>query len=81
MASSRHTPEAPRDDGPQPPPDLEPDPSTPRWVKLFAVAGIILALLLAVMLLTGHGPGRHMSAGLPGQPPSTGLQGQMRTQS
>jgi hypothetical protein len=37
--------------------------STPRWVKAFAIIALILALLLAVSLLTGrgnHGPGRHL---------------------
>jgi len=37
----------------------------PGWVKGFAVAGIILAVLIVVMLLAGHGPGRHLH----GSPP------------
>ncbi len=37
---------------------------TPRWVKVFAVIGVVLAVLIVVMLLTGHGPGRHMRHGL-----------------
>jgi hypothetical protein len=38
-------------------------PSTPGWVKAFAVvAGLVLVILVLVMLLTGgqHGPGRHL---------------------
>lgn len=39
----------------------------PGWVKGFAIAGIILVALIVVMLLTGHGPGRHMHGlGAPG---------------
>jgi hypothetical protein len=34
--------------------------STPRWVKLFGIATLILVLLIGIMLLIGeHGPGRH----------------------
>jgi hypothetical protein len=32
----------------------------PRWVKVFLLIGVALIVLIAVMLLTGHGPGRHM---------------------
>lgn len=36
--------------------------AAPRWVKVFAVALIIMTLLLAVMLLGGgHGPGAHLT--------------------
>jgi hypothetical protein len=40
---------------------MEPS-GTPRWVKVFALVGLALVVLLAVMLLAGghHGPGRHM---------------------
>ena len=32
----------------------------PRWVKVFAIIGVIALALLAFMLLRGHhGPGRH----------------------
>jgi hypothetical protein len=41
----------------------------PGWVKGFMVVGVVLLLLLVIMLLTGHGPGRHMQ-GL-GQTPAT----------
>lgn len=35
---------------------------TPRWVKVFWVIAIVLALLFALMILHGgHGPGAHMS--------------------
>lgn len=35
---------------------------TPRWVKAFAVVGLVVALLLIIVaLLPGrHGPGRHL---------------------
>ncbi len=36
----------------------------PPWVKGFAIVGAILGVLIVIMLLTGHGPGRHMH-GLP----------------
>jgi hypothetical protein len=32
---------------------------TPRWVKVFAIVGIVVVVLVIVMLFTGHGPGRH----------------------
>ncbi|GAA3933923.1 hypothetical protein [Actinoplanes auranticolor] len=35
----------------------------PRWVKVFAVVGIALAVLVLVALVTGHDPGRHTGAG------------------
>jgi hypothetical protein len=37
-------------------------PPTPHWVKGFVVAGLMLVALAAVMLATGHGPGRHLGA-------------------
>ena len=40
-----------------------PYPGTPRWVKMFGIIAIVLVLLIALMLLTGHGPGRHNSSG------------------
>ena len=38
-------------------------PSTPmpRWVKGFIVVGVIIVALLLVAVLSGHGPGRHMT--------------------
>ena len=40
-----------------------PYPGTPRWVKAFGIVAIVLVLLVAIMLLSGHGPGRHTSSG------------------
>lgn len=38
----------------------------PRWVKIFAIAAAFLALLVAIVLITGlggnHGPARHISS-------------------
>ncbi|MBA2527829.1 MAG: hypothetical protein H0V18_18915 [Pyrinomonadaceae bacterium] len=33
--------------------------STPRWVYVFGVIVIVLVLLFVILLITGHGPGRH----------------------
>jgi hypothetical protein len=48
-------------------PAPERPPSTPRWVKVSAVIGIVLVLLVAIMTCTGiageHGPGRHPPSG------------------
>lgn len=44
-------------------PDSETPPSTPRWVKVFAIIVIVLVLLVIVLHLTGNslgGPGSHM---------------------
>jgi hypothetical protein len=36
---------------------------TPRWVKIFGIALIILLMLVGIMLLAGgHGPGAHLSS-------------------
>ena len=50
-----------------------PYPGTPRWVKVFGISAIVLVLLVAIMLLSGHGPGRHASSGDAGGqvPPSS----------
>ena len=40
-----------------------PYPGTPRWVKASGIVVIVLILLAAIMLLSGHGPGRHTSHG------------------
>ena len=49
------------------PPDLNSNPSTPRWVKVFGIIGIVLVLLFVILKFTGiageHGPARHMPAG------------------
>jgi hypothetical protein len=51
-------------------PEPESTTRTPRWVKVFGIIAIVVALLFAVMLLAGggrHGPGRHRpSDGGPG---------------
>ena len=39
---------------------------TPRWVKVFAIVGVVLVVLVVVALLSGHGPGRHMNHGMTG---------------
>lgn len=40
---------------------------TPRWVKVVGITALVLALLVAIVLLTGiggeHGPGRHVPSG------------------
>ncbi len=38
-------------------------PGTPRWVKVFGIIVIVVVLLTVIMLLTGHGPGRHTPSG------------------
>jgi hypothetical protein len=48
--------------------DLSPDPDpesndtggTPRWVKVFGIIALALVLLFVILMLTGHGPGRHI---------------------
>ncbi len=48
----------------------------PRWVKVFGLIALAVAVLVVVLLLVGggpgkHGPGRHqMSAGVGGHPPA-----------
>lgn len=37
--------------------------NTPRWVKVSAIIGGVLVLLIAIALFTGHGPGRHIAGG------------------
>lgn len=37
-------------------------PITPRWVRVFGAALVVIALLFFVMHLRGgHGPGRHLA--------------------
>ena len=42
-------------------------PPTPRWVKAFVIAAIVLVVLLIVMIVSGHGgphsPLRHLRHG------------------
>jgi hypothetical protein len=53
-------------------PDTKDEP-TPRWVKISGIIAVVVVLLVGAMLLTGHGPGRHMAmAGMPmGDTPAT----------
>ncbi len=39
--------------------------TTPRWVMVFGIIGIVVVLLFVVLHLAGgpHGPGRHMPGG------------------
>ena len=37
-----------------------PNPVLPRWVKISGIIGAIFVVLVIVMLLSGHNPGRHM---------------------
>ncbi len=62
-------------------PDTEeqagPGPLTgpPRWVKVFGIVALVVALLVGAMLLAGHGPGRHSPAGdVGGRAPVTVLE-------
>ena len=49
-------------------------PGTPRWVIAFGIVAIVLVVLVAIMLLSGHGPGRHTSSGdAGGQVPPSGV--------
>ena len=54
------------DVGDQPRPGSGPPP-VPRWVKVTGIVVVVLALLVAVMLLAGHGPGRHGAPAAAGQ--------------
>jgi hypothetical protein len=42
--------------------------STPRWVKMFGIVALVLALLFVLHLVDPdrHGPGRHTQAGVGG---------------
>ena len=58
-------PETPDHPGTPPDTDNETPPGMPRWVKVSATIGALLALaLIAFMLIGGsdHGPGRHANA-------------------
>lgn len=46
----------------QPPyPDTADGEGTPRWVKVSGIIVAVLVVLVGIMLLAGHGPGRHFS--------------------
>lgn len=32
----------------------------PRWVKVFVLVGLLVLVLVAIMLLAGHGPSQHL---------------------
>lgn len=53
-----------------PPNDHESATRTPNWAKAFWITGAVLAILVIVMLLSGHGPGRHTNAGLQDHAPA-----------
>jgi hypothetical protein len=53
------------------PPPAEARTGAPRWMKVFGIVGVVLVVLVVVMLLTGHGPGRHMHGALGAQATST----------
>ena len=40
--------------------ERQPYPGMPRWVKAFGIVAGVLIVLLAVIVSTGHGPGRHL---------------------
>jgi hypothetical protein len=46
-------------------PDRGSTAGPPRWVKVFGIIAIVVALLVVIMLLVGggHGPGRHTPSG------------------
>jgi len=56
-------------------------PPTPGWVKLLALAGVVIVVLVLTVVLLGggaHGPGRHVQDGnapvdAAVQPPHEGL--------
>lgn len=45
----------------EPTTDTGEDTGTPRWVKVSGIIAGVLVTLVVVMLLAGHGPGRHIS--------------------
>lgn len=40
------------------------DAATPRWVKVLGIASLVLIVLAIILVLLGHGPGNHGSAGV-----------------
>jgi hypothetical protein len=46
-------------------PDRDSTTSTPLWVKMFGIIGIVLVLLVVIMMFFGggdHGPSRHIKS-------------------
>ena len=41
-------------------PDHESPPSTPRWVKVFAIIAIVLVVLVVILHLAGYNFGGHI---------------------
>lgn len=41
--------------------DTADDEGIPRWVKVSGIVAVVVVVLLGIMLLSGHGPGRHFS--------------------
>ncbi len=39
-------------------------PGVPRWVKVSGFVGAAIVVMVVVLLLAGHGPGRHGQHGL-----------------
>jgi hypothetical protein len=72
LPRAARTAEDPRGDEPVPYPDIgdrpasQPDrdtpPTTPRWVKVFVIIGVVLLLLLAGLHLAGKAPTHMPSA-------------------
>jgi hypothetical protein len=50
-------------------PDGEAPAGIPRWVKVFGIVVLAILVLVVGMLLTGHGPGRHLSSAERGPSP------------
>jgi len=46
-------------------PTPEKNGDTPRWVKMSGFLGGGVALLILIMLFSGHGPGRHIPSNNP----------------
>ena len=48
-------------------PGLDSPPGVPGWVKAFGVAALLVALLVVVLIASGHagqhGPGQHLPGG------------------
>ena len=60
------TPMATPDDGARARSNREAITGTPRWVKVFVIVFIALALLFVILHLTGNGFGDHMHTSAPG---------------
>jgi hypothetical protein len=45
-------------------PNHRASPGVPRWVKMFGIIGIVLALVFVVLHITGRGFGGHRMRGM-----------------